>query len=413
MLTPAARMRRIPILPLHLTLSLMQWLSVNAASLGSKDAWTPWNSPSQPWSRVPPPAIPPAVAPQVRAAANEKLSRLLSGTRAYLHHPYRRSIKEPPAIWRCGSCRLLDYGALPGPEMEGGVILIVPSLINRYYILDLQEEKSLLRYLRMQGLRPMMLDWGTPGEEEKDFDCARYVKDRLLPVLEWLNHHFNKTSYVLGYCMGGLLALAAAQLAPQHVRALALLATPWDFSVPEYGSFQLSPRGIAALHTLISSAEYVPAEAVQAVFWYLNPGIFTKKFERFAALNAEGPAAEHFVALEEWVNDGVPMARGVAKDCFIHWAQENRPIRERWKVGGETISPERVDAPSFVALPVRDHIVPHSSAWPLSQLLPNTTLCSPQGGHVSMIVGRSARKDLWQPLACWLKQQSSAKKSGH
>ena len=68
-------------------------------------------------------------------------------------------------LWRGGAARLLDYGrgaAVPA-------VLIVPSLINRHYILDLLRERSFVRYLAAQGLRPLVLDWGEPGHDRARF----------------------------------------------------------------------------------------------------------------------------------------------------------------------------------------------------------------------------------------------------
>ena len=92
-----------------------------------------------------------AAAARARPAADGSLpARFLAGLHAYWRHPYRRDLAEPPALWSEGATRLLDYG-----PADGLPLLVVPSLINRAYILDLMPGRSLLRHLAEQGLRPL------------------------------------------------------------------------------------------------------------------------------------------------------------------------------------------------------------------------------------------------------------------
>ena len=100
---------------------------------------------------------------------------MIGGIAAYRRHAWHRTLTDPPTIWSEGGTRLLDYGqdnhALP--------VLFVPSLINRAYVLDLAEGHSMLRWLARQGVRPLLLDWGWPGEVERRFTLTDYVAGRM------------------------------------------------------------------------------------------------------------------------------------------------------------------------------------------------------------------------------------------
>jgi len=78
-------------------------------------------------------------------------------------------------VWRRGTTELLDYGG----NGEGPTVLVIPSLINRYYVLDLLPERSFLHHLASSGLRTLVIDWGTPGSEECYFDLTLYIVERL------------------------------------------------------------------------------------------------------------------------------------------------------------------------------------------------------------------------------------------
>ena len=112
------------------------------------------------------------------AAGQEAVRRLqvmLQGIEAYRRHPYKRNVEDPPAVWQDGSTRLLDYGEVDGASADGRPVLFVPSLVNRGYVLDISARRSMLRWLATRGLRPLLVDWGTPGEAEKDFSLDDYI----------------------------------------------------------------------------------------------------------------------------------------------------------------------------------------------------------------------------------------------
>ena len=158
--------------------------------------------------------------------AVERARRFVDGVTHYRHHPARRNLNDAPIIWRAGTTVLRDYN--PGAP-EAPAVLAVPSLINRFDILDLDRDHSFLRTLAARGLRPLVVDWDRPGEEESDFSLAEYVNERLIPILDFLGAETGPLNLV-GYCMGGSLALALAALRPTAIRTLTLLATPWEFS---------------------------------------------------------------------------------------------------------------------------------------------------------------------------------------
>ena len=156
-----------------------------------------------------------------------RFDTFLRGIEAYRGHPYRRDLEEPPLCWKEGTTRLLDYGAVHPAARAGVPILVIPSLVNRGYILDLAPERSLLRALAAKGFRPFLVDWDRPGERERRFGLTDYVAGRLEGALEAVLTITGKCPAVLGYCMGGLLALALAQRRPRETGPLCLMATPW------------------------------------------------------------------------------------------------------------------------------------------------------------------------------------------
>jgi len=335
----------------------------------------------------------------VAAEAARRHDSFLAGIEAYRHHPYRRRLEPAPEVWRQGTTSLRDY-RLPG--CDGGPVLVVPSLINRAYILDLTERRSLMRYLAEKGLAPFLVDWDAPGEAEKGFTLTDYIAGRLEAALDEVVRLTGRKAAVVGYCMGGLLALALAQRRPDAVSGLVLLATPFDFVTGREANAVLMKALAQPMGALIDGGGEVPVDMLQAMFAGLDPGLAARKFMAFARLKRRSAKARDFVALEDWANDGVALAGSVARECLFGWYGENDPVEGRWCVEGKPVNPESVTVPTLVMIPRRDRIVPPASALPLWERIPSAKLMRLAGGHVGMLTGPRAKTEVYGPLMRWL-----------
>lgn len=345
----------------------------------------------------------------VQNEAASRLSEMLQGVLRYCESPYQRETGEMPVVWQKGAARLLDYGqGIKTPKrVSKQVVLFVPSLINRYYILDLEEKSSFLRFLAGQGMYPLVLDWGSPSSAEMDYNCADYVEKILLPAINFISQTSGGAVALAGYCMGGVLACAAAGLRPDLLSSLALLATPWDFHVSEFlppnsFSFVLDDNFRAEVQKQIASNRILPAEYILSLFYLSDPFVFERKFRRYFHLSPSSEEARSFVAMERWVNDGVAMTAGVAADCLIGWAQKNQLKNGGWRVGGKKTTPPVASMPTFIAIPKNDSIVPPSCSAPLVDFSTHAHVVRPSAGHVGMVVGRKAQQELWRPYSDWL-----------
>ena len=345
---------------------------------------------------------PDALTRAVDAEAGRRLTAFVQGVRAYHNHPGRRALAEPPSVWHQGSTRLLDYGATAAKGKDGAPLLVVPSLINRAYILDLTRERSLMRHLARQGFRPFLVDWGVPGEVERAFSLDDYVAGRLEGALDAACGLAGRPAAVVGYCMGGLLALALAQRRPAQTAALVLLATPWDFHAQDNGANRLLEAAAPALSAMVGALGVLPVDMLQAMFTSLDPYRTPRKFQRFAALDPAGPRAAMFVALEDWLNDGVPLAERVARETLFGWYVENAPARGAWRIWGRPVRPAEVSARTLILVPEQDTIVPPDSAAPLGDALPRAETRVVPAGHIGMVVGGRRASVLYDPLVHWL-----------
>ncbi len=378
---PAPMRRRGPRpLLLHLTLAWMKSNSSTGAWLSSNAAWPPAQG-------VPNPS---ALLGQLGAAARTD-ERLIAGIAAYRASPYQRAVPEAPVVWREGESELIDYGGAGPP------VLFIPSLVNRGYILDLMAESSMLRWLAGHGAHPYLLEWGWPGAEERGFDLTAYTAR-----LERAISAIAGPVILAGYCMGGLLALAAALRLGPKIAALALLATPWDFHQPDEPAARRMAELLPLFAPVMQATGTLPIDALNAMFAMVDPYGVGEKYRDFAGQDKTSARARRFVAVEDWLADGVPLAAPVARECLAGWYGANSPARLAWRVAGQVVDPAAVSVPQFVAIPARDRLVPAESAQALAARLPAPRIVTAAAGHIGMVAGTHAQSALWEPFADWI-----------
>ena len=325
--------------------------------------------------------------------ANEpdRTAAALRGLRLYQEADRTAAPPRMPVIARAGRASIRDYGG------DGPPVLFVPSLINSPDVLDIDQERSLLRWLATQGVHPLLLDWGAPLEDERALNVAGHVETMLLPLIDAIG----APTALVGYCLGGTMAIAAAALRP--VTALGLIATPWRFD-----AYPDSTR--EALQDLWRTAEpatdalgVLPMEILQAAFWRLDPARTVAKYEAHGARDPADPRSQTFVRLEDWANDGPPLTRGAARELFLDLFAADLPGTAQWQVGGTIIDTRRLTMPVLEIASTTDHIVPAATTPGVGERVDLAL------GHVGMIVGSRAKRSLWEPLAEWLSRVTSSR----
>jgi polyhydroxyalkanoate synthase len=303
----------------------------------------------------------------------------LTGLRAYEQAPRRERPQAKPEIARVRGATLRDHGG------SGPPVLLVPSLINPPRILDLDEQVSLTAAIARMGRRVLLLDWGK-ADERSGLTVAGHVEELLLPLLR----NIGEPAALVGYCLGGTMAIAAASAAP--VERLITIATPWNFAAyPES-----SRRALADMwgHSEAAAKQLgaLPMEVLQAAFWSLDPERTVRKFADFGRLDPASAEARRFVELEEWANEGEPLPYTAAKELIEDLFGRDLSGRGQWIAG------DKLAVPALHLTADHDRIAPSATA-------PSGARIGIPSGHVGMIVG-SARERLHAALETVLRHPS-------
>jgi len=341
--------------------------------------------------------------------ALKRFNLFLKGATTYQNNDaLRYEAKDTKIIWQNGNTKLIDYN----PNSNGDIILVIPSLVNRFDILDIDKTHSFLRYLSLNDFRPLVIDWESPSDEEKTFSMSDYMTKRLDPIFDFIKENSpNKKCHILGYCMGGLLSLALALKYEKHIKSLTLFATPWDFhekgiaGVPSYKTWagQNFVKQAEFTQKYIKEIGYLPSSFLQAIFTTYQPLQILQKYMGIGLKSSQENDISRFILTEDWLNNGVALSVDVANECLHDWFKENKTGKLKWEIAGNIVDPRELSLPTYLLIPKKDNIVPQESALPLKDLINKVTLHQPDMGHIGVMVSDKAKENVWKPFVDWLK----------
>lgn len=295
----------------------------------------------------------------------------LAGLTAYEQAVRPAPIPRRPLAARNGPASLRDHGG------AGPVAILIPSLINPPHILDLDTQVSLANAIAGMGRRVLLLDWGE-ARDRADLSVSGHIEHLLLPLLR----EVGEPAALVGYCLGGTMAIAAANLAATE--RVVTLAAPWRFGAyPTKGRKSLAAMWQHA-HPSAQSLGALPMEVLQAAFWSLDPERTVSKFAKFAALAPRGADANRFIQLEDWANQGEPLPCAAAAELIEQFFGADLPGTGGWTIAGTAIT-DRIDVPLLHFTAAHDRITPAATA-------PAGDSVEIASGHVGMIVGTSRAK---------------------
>jgi polyhydroxyalkanoate synthase len=303
-----------------------------------------------------------------------------------------------------GAARLLRFApALGAPAPSPVPLLVVPSMINRWYVVDLRRGASLIEALTAAGIECFVLDWGIPGDEDRYLDWAE-VLARVGRACSQVRRLTGAPRVgLLGYCMGGTLAAIHTALDPDRIAALVDLAGPIDFSAAGQLGRLVDRRWFDA--DAIADAGNVAADQMQSGFAALRPTLSVGKWVRAASIWRQPEARAAFVALERWAGDNIPFPGEAYRTYIKELYQDNLLVAGGHRVAGRLVDLGAIRCPILAIVAERDTICPPAAATALvdhSGSRDAEVLAVP-GGHVGAVVGSAASSRMYPATAAWLR----------
>ncbi|MFZ6759536.1 PHA/PHB synthase family protein [Undibacterium sp. Ji50W] len=305
------------------------------------------------------------------------------------------AVTEGKVVFRNHLIELIQYTPQTA-KVYAEPVLIVPSWIMKYYILDLSPHNSMVRFLVSQGHTVFMISWKNPGKEDRDLSMQDYLDSGLFSALAEVGQLAkHKPVHTVGYCLGGsLLAIGAAALASGHaedfrsdlpkIQTVNLLAAQTDFSEPgELGLF-IDESQIAMLDAQMWEQGYLTGEQMTGSFQLLNSrDLIWSKIMREYQLGTRNSPND----LMSWNADTTRMPYRMHSEYLKHLFLHNDLAEGRYEVHGHAVALNNIRVPMYVVGTVRDHVSPWRSVYKIHLLCDapiDFVLAS--GGHNAGIV---------------------------
>ncbi len=312
-------------------------------------------------------------------------------------------------VYQEDKVRLLHYKATT-EKVYPVPLLIVYSLINRSYILDLKPGKSIVEKLIGAGFNVYLIDWGVPGPSDQFLTLDDYINRYMYHIVNYVKDHSNVSQIsMMGYCMGGTMAAMYAALYPEMIKNLILMAAPLDFSDKDGLLYLWADKEYFNVEKLVDAMGNIPPWFLQSAFTMTKPIQNTvDKYVKFFEKIEDKQFVDDFLTLEYWLNDNVPLCGQVYKqfveDCF----HDNLLIQNKMWLDSHLVDLTHITCPTLSIVAEQDHLVPPPSSLPINDVISSKDVDVMQfpSGHIGLSVSGRAMKNLWPKVSEWLGERS-------
>ncbi|MCU0697817.1 MAG: alpha/beta fold hydrolase [Myxococcaceae bacterium] len=291
--------------------------------------------------------------------------------------------------------------------VDAAPVLLVPSMINRWYVLDLRKGASVAEALVNSGLDTWCLDWGAPEAHDRYFTWADALA-RLDRMMRRVIRETGKPKVtVLGYCMGATLSSVHAAMHPERYAGFINLLGPIDFTKAGMLGHMTDPRWFDA--EAIAEAGNVAPHQMQAGFKLLRPTQDLSKMVTLMEKAFDPVFKESYEALEAWANDNVAFPAAAYTTYIEELYQKNHLVQGKHFVGGKRVDLKNIVCPLMTIAADKDTICPPDAAKAINGAVgsSDTKVLAVPGGHVGAVVGSKAADKLYPALVSWMKERNA------
>lgn len=314
-------------------------------------------------------------------------------------------------VYREDKLRLYRYESPAEVVKSPRPTLIVYALVNRPYMIDLQENRSIVRRLLAAGQDIYLVDWGYPDEADRALTMDDYINgylDRCVDLIR--KRHRLDGINLLGICQGGAFSLCYTSLHPDKVHNLITMVTPVDFKTPDnILSAWVQPIDI---DLLVDTLGNVPGGLLNWSFLSLKPFSLTgQKYLGMVDVLEDEEQLKNFLRMEKWIFDSPDQAGETFRQFIKEFYQRNGFLNGGVKLGGHEVDLKNITCPLLNIYAEQDHLVPPDASRALRDLTGSGdyTELSFAGGHIGIYVSGKAQKLVPPAIADWLDERAGSR----
>lgn len=284
-------------------------------------------------------------------------------------------------------------------------LLVTYALVNRPTMLDLQEDKSLIRNLLKEGMDIYLIDWGYPDRSDRYLTLEDYIDGYIGDAVDFIRkrHKLEKIN-MLGICQGGTFSCVYAALNPDRVQNLIATVTPIEFDIND-GLLNVWSRSFD-VDLMVDALGNVPGESMNQAYNMLIPFSLTvQKYIDMVDVFTDREKLTNFLRMEKWIFDSPDQAGEAFRQFIKEFYQKNSLVKGTFVLGGRQVKLSSIDMPLMVVYGEYDHLVPPSSTKPLYDLVSSKEkkILGYPVGHIGLYVSGKTQKTLAPTIAKWIK----------
>ncbi|MEQ8171804.1 MAG: alpha/beta fold hydrolase [Candidatus Eremiobacterota bacterium] len=306
-------------------------------------------------------------------------------------------------VYEESSLKLYRYTPVK-EQLHDTPLLIIPSLILRYYIMDLIKSHSLIENLVGNGIDTYLLDWGIPGDEHGHLTFDYYIDTFMRRAVRKVSRLTGKKKInMLGQCLGGTLACVYTSLYEEQINKLVCLTTPVDFQ----------DAGILALWTrkehmnidkvVDSFGSTIPADFIHSCFQFLDVKATVERYKKLYNNVLDDNFLFYYKALDQWINDKIPFPAQVFRKFIGELYQENLLSKGDFKINGKAAELKNITCPVLNIVAEFDHVFPEKSAKAINSLVGGPVDYHViSAGHVTLVALFPQREETFRLISTFL-----------
>lgn len=286
--------------------------------------------------------------------------------------------------------------------------LIVYALVNRQYMMDLQQDRSFIRNLLERGQDLYIIDWGYPDKSDRYITLEDYIDGYINDAVDFIRKRSGRDSInLLGVCQGGTFSVVYAALYPDKIKNLVTMVTPVDFDTEDGLLFKWSRY--MDVDKMVNAYGNIPGEFMNAGFLMLKPvQLMLDKYVGFIENLDRREVVENFLRMEKWIFDSPDQAGEAYRQFIKYFYQQNLLVQNKLEIGGRKVNLKKITMPLLNIFAEKDHLVPPSTSRPLNDLVgsKDKEIMSVPAGHIGIYVSSRAQNEIAPKVASWLMERS-------
>lgn len=286
-------------------------------------------------------------------------------------------------------------------------VLVVYALVNRQYMLDIQEDRSTIKNWLEAGLDVYVVDWGYPDHTDKFLTMEDYIEGYIHNAVNFIRkrHNLEKIN-LLGICQGGTMSMIYTALHPENIQNLVTMVTPFDFHTKD-GLLMVWGKHLN-IDNIVDVFGTVPGSFMNYGFNLLKPfQLNLDKYINFVESMDDPEAVKDFIRMEKWIYDSPDQAGEMLREFITEFYKENKLVKGTFELAGKKVDMKNITMPFLSVVGTYDHLVPPSATKPMMEAVGSTdkTFLEFKTGHIGIFVSSKSQKEVAPAITNWIKER--------